>query len=500
MDETNNKQKKEYKIGVNKALWYELKSRSYVKNFEKADSLANTAQNHSYVKNASSLENLGGKILKRACFGMFAEEAKNNEQKEPEKAEPLDEQKTDSTEPQSLESAASAEQTENTLEKIMTPEIMASDSKSEYTAPKPAEEKPYEKQADKKPVQDAKTEEYLTLEDLAKIPGAKSVARLSNRILNLFREDNPASYIVKRDGKIQKSIYQASVKLFEYVLKDPSKAEETAKNWKEYLKQTEVKAFGELINKIVDCNEAIISIAEICKLPGTKTYKTIVQALLEYARLNPDKKTIELKPTAEHGGKSTYENKYRLTPELADLIFADKKRAEEIKYLLNEKKSDEQKKQNDLAPAQISIDDKIDEMGDEEPLAEFEPEQAPSEEPAGIDESYTAPRPMQTPVDARKKSKGQLRREREEAIKDDIRRFLVRKKSGLFEGNLRNIGARRTDLSNLYKSLPDHWKGFAKEVIDEWIRQEVMLKKESKVGLDYVAFNPQKLDVLKRYS
>lgn len=490
MDETNNEQKKKYKIGVNKALWYELKSRSYVKNFEKADSLANTAQNHFYVKNASSLENLGGKILKRACFGMFAEEAKNNEQKR------------DGLESQNLESNAVTAQIENTPEKITAPEtaVLSDDSKQEYNAPETTEEKPYEKQADKKPVQDAKTEEYLTLEDLAKIPGAKSVARLNNKILNLFREDNPALYIVKRDGKIQKSFYQASVKLFEYVLKDPSKAEETAKNWKEYLKQTEAKAFGELINKIVDCNEAIISIAEICRLPGTKTYKTIVQVLLDYARLNPDKKTIELKSASEHGGKSIHENKYRLTPELADLIFADKKRAEEIKYLLNEKKSDEQKKQNNLASAQTSIDDKVDETVYEEFAVEFEHEQAPDEEPAGIDETYTAPQPMQTPVDARKKSKGQLRREREEAIKDDIRRFLVRKKSGLFEGNLRNIGARRTDLSNLYKSLPDHWKGFAKEVIDEWIRQDVMLKKESKVGLAYVAFNPQKLDVLRRYS
>ncbi len=76
---------------------------------------------------------------------------------------------------------------------------------------------------------------------------------------------------------------------------------------------------------------------------------------------------------------------------------------------------------------------------------------------------------------------------------EQVKGFIVKK---LFHHGY--VGGRHTDLQNLKKGLPGHFRGDVKEAAEELIREGILLPKPTSYGL-HVSLNPQKRAEIERY-
>ncbi len=56
----------------------------------------------------------------------------------------------------------------------------------------------------------------------------------------------------------------------------------------------------------------------------------------------------------------------------------------------------------------------------------------------------------------------------------------------------RYVGGKHTDIENLKKGIPRDKAGEAKEIIEEFIRQKILIEKPTSYGL-HVSINPEKI-------
>lgn len=76
---------------------------------------------------------------------------------------------------------------------------------------------------------------------------------------------------------------------------------------------------------------------------------------------------------------------------------------------------------------------------------------------------------------------------------EQVKGFIVKK---LFHHGY--VGGRHTDIQNLKKGLPGHFKGDVKAAAAELIREGILLPKPTSYGL-HIALNPQKRAEIERY-
>jgi len=60
------------------------------------------------------------------------------------------------------------------------------------------------------------------------------------------------------------------------------------------------------------------------------------------------------------------------------------------------------------------------------------------------------------------------------------------------------IGGRHTDIENLKKGLPGHFKGDIKKAVDELMREGIIIQKQTSYGL-HVSLNPRKRAEMEKY-
>ena len=76
---------------------------------------------------------------------------------------------------------------------------------------------------------------------------------------------------------------------------------------------------------------------------------------------------------------------------------------------------------------------------------------------------------------------------------EQLKSFIVKK---LFKHGY--IGGRHTDIENLKKGLPGHFKGDVKEATKELIKEEIIIPKPTSYGL-HVSLNPHKREEIDKY-
>lgn len=77
--------------------------------------------------------------------------------------------------------------------------------------------------------------------------------------------------------------------------------------------------------------------------------------------------------------------------------------------------------------------------------------------------------------------------------KDRLKGFIVKK---LFQHGY--IGGRHTDIENLKKGLPGHFRGDAMEAVKELIKEEILITKPTSYGF-HVSLNSRKREELEKY-
>ncbi len=76
---------------------------------------------------------------------------------------------------------------------------------------------------------------------------------------------------------------------------------------------------------------------------------------------------------------------------------------------------------------------------------------------------------------------------------EQVKGFIVKK---LFHHGY--MGGRHTDIENLKKGLPGHFRGDVRSAAEELIREGILLPKPTSYGL-HVSLNPQKRAEIERY-
>lgn len=77
--------------------------------------------------------------------------------------------------------------------------------------------------------------------------------------------------------------------------------------------------------------------------------------------------------------------------------------------------------------------------------------------------------------------------------KEQIKKFIVKK---LFYHNY--VGGRHTDIENLKKGLPSHFKGGVKKATEELIREGIIIPKRTFYGF-HVSLDPRKRKEIEKY-
>ena len=77
--------------------------------------------------------------------------------------------------------------------------------------------------------------------------------------------------------------------------------------------------------------------------------------------------------------------------------------------------------------------------------------------------------------------------------KEDTKGFIVKK---LFQHGY--IGGRHTDIENLKKGLPSHFKGDVKKAAKELIKEEILISKQTSYG-HHVSLNPRNREEIEKY-
>lgn len=368
-----------------------------------------------------------------------------------------------------VEKTAEAKPTPQTLEKIADPEPKL-EPKPEI---KPA---PLEKAVKKEqPV----SKEYVTLSELVKIPGVKSSSALRSYVLKDYKENHPDKY-VKEDGCTSIK-FELCETLFTHILKNPEKAKEVLQNWKNSVKETEQKVLDDLLNKIYNSDEVWLKLEELTTLPGIKSYVYLKNKAIEkYIKQNP-----ETKRKVENENKQ-YVNEFKLTQELVEMIFEDEETKAFVLEAIKEKLEGPKTKTEPSKQIEDNEQDSVNTPLDE--LVEVSVEQIEVQEVIIVPPQITAPITYEK-SEPQQVSKKQLRREREEQHKEEVRKYLVQK---LCATSLHKIGRNKTDSNNLKKGLPGHLKGFVDDVIDEWVNQGYMFGKRKNAQFQ-VSLNHEKI-------
>lgn len=76
---------------------------------------------------------------------------------------------------------------------------------------------------------------------------------------------------------------------------------------------------------------------------------------------------------------------------------------------------------------------------------------------------------------------------------EQTKRFIVKK---LFQHGY--VGGRHTDIENLKKGLPGHFKGDVKKAVKELIKEELLIPKSASYGL-HVSLNPHQRKEIEKY-
>ncbi len=77
--------------------------------------------------------------------------------------------------------------------------------------------------------------------------------------------------------------------------------------------------------------------------------------------------------------------------------------------------------------------------------------------------------------------------------KEQAKGFIVKK---LFQHGY--IGGKHTDIENLKKGLPGHFKGDVKKAAKELIKEEILIPKQTSYGY-HVSLNPRKREEIEKY-
>ena len=77
--------------------------------------------------------------------------------------------------------------------------------------------------------------------------------------------------------------------------------------------------------------------------------------------------------------------------------------------------------------------------------------------------------------------------------KEQAKGFIVKK---MFQHGY--IGGRHTDIENLKKGLPSHFKGLIKNIAKELIKEEIIISKHTSYG-HHVSLNPRKREEIEKY-
>jgi hypothetical protein len=77
--------------------------------------------------------------------------------------------------------------------------------------------------------------------------------------------------------------------------------------------------------------------------------------------------------------------------------------------------------------------------------------------------------------------------------KEQLKGFIVKK---LFHHGY--IGGKHTDIENLKKGLPGHFKGDVKNAAKELVKEEILIPKPTSYGL-HVSLNPRKREEIEKY-
>ena len=77
--------------------------------------------------------------------------------------------------------------------------------------------------------------------------------------------------------------------------------------------------------------------------------------------------------------------------------------------------------------------------------------------------------------------------------KDVAKGFIVKK---LFQHGY--IGGRHTDIENLKKGLPSHFKGNIKDAAKDLIKEDILISKQTSYG-HHVSLNPRKREEMQKY-
>jgi len=77
--------------------------------------------------------------------------------------------------------------------------------------------------------------------------------------------------------------------------------------------------------------------------------------------------------------------------------------------------------------------------------------------------------------------------------KEQAKGFIIKK---LFQHGY--IGGRHTDIENLKKGLPGHFKGDVKKAAQELIKEEILISKQTFYG-QHVSLNPRRREEIEKY-
>jgi hypothetical protein len=77
--------------------------------------------------------------------------------------------------------------------------------------------------------------------------------------------------------------------------------------------------------------------------------------------------------------------------------------------------------------------------------------------------------------------------------KEHLKGFIIKK---LFHHGY--IGGRHTDVENLKKGLPSHFRGDVREAVDDLVSEGILMSKPTSYGL-HVSLDPHKREEIERY-
>ncbi|MBI4140361.1 hypothetical protein HY485_00845 [Candidatus Woesearchaeota archaeon] len=309
---------------------------------------------------------------------------------------------------------------------------------------------------------------YLTIEQLAKLPGTYPISTLQNSILSDYKKkyqgnpDKETYFKLSEDPGNKRVYYGVREELLKAVLRNHDHAENIAEHVHEHIKLTEKETQTALERKITATSHDTVwvTIDELVKLPGAKTYAAIRTA---FEKENIEKRLVR-KPlnNKEVNLKSHPVTEAKLTPELLESIYAQKPEDYELlEACLKNEPAKEETKNIDAAitpqtceePAATSIDDVVEET--------------------------------------KKPSKREVRAQEEYEISRKIMRKLIYGKKKVSNAN--------TPLDNLQRNVPKEERHIAKRAIENMKRYGWLNCQHVSTGFTKTSVFSEKLPEINSY-